>query len=542
MFNAIAQPFGWLLMTLYDLVNNYALALVLIAIIVKIILLPFQMKAKRGQLRQGRLQPKIAEIQKKHGANKQKQNEEMQKLYKEEGINPASGCLWSFIQMPIMIALFFAIRQPLTLMMGVARELLEEGGAIYVKLQEMNFVSTMSEYYLEIDQAQFITRHFEVFAPLSEQLQRISFNLGFLNLGQQPHWDFFWREDTDWSNSAIWLPGLILFLFPFVSGGAQFLSMSIMRKMNVSGTPEAAAGAAGNIIKFMPLMSVWFGFIFPAALSLYWTIGTVLQIGQDIWLTKRYTKILDEEDAEKEIIRKAKEAEMEAKRLETERLKAEGIAERNSNTSKRKKKKGSKQDKREKASEWEKKKSPADEKKEDSKEPGRVGDRPYARGRSYKPDRYTRHKKSSKKADKDSAETLDLTDEDIEVDGVAVEKKDEIELNDNAKTENKLIDDSSEDFNDNDDGLDGDDGDADDADDSDADGDDGSDTGSDVDDRGDSDDDNTGGDDYDSDDGDSGDGGDDEDSDDNDDTNENGKNINKSGTKNTEKFDTKRFD
>jgi len=136
------------------------------------------------------------------------------------------------------------------------------------------------------------------------------------------------------------------------------------------------------------LMSVVFGFMFPAALSLYWTIGTVIQIGQDTWLTKRYTKILDEEDAEKAEIRKVKEAELEAKRIETERRKAEGLAERDRSTSKRKKKKGKKEGKRERAADWEKKHAPSE--KEEKYEPGRVGNRRYARGRAYDPDRYSK--------------------------------------------------------------------------------------------------------------------------------------------------------
>ena len=72
MFSAIAKPFGWLMMGLYDLLNNYGLALIAFALIVKIILLPFQMKSKRGSMRQARLMPKMKEIEKKHGANKQK--------------------------------------------------------------------------------------------------------------------------------------------------------------------------------------------------------------------------------------------------------------------------------------------------------------------------------------------------------------------------------------------------------------------------------------------------------------------------------------
>jgi len=408
-FNPIARPFGMLLMFLYEQVHNYGFALILVAAIVKVLLLPFQMKGKRGMMRQSRLQPKIAELQKKHAANKQKLNEEMAKLYKEEGINPASGCLWSFIQMPIMIALFYAIRQPLTLMMGVASDMIQQGGRILTELASVGVTETFEGFYAQVDIAQAVSAHWDHFKNLGiEGLRYIEFNFGILNLAETPDWRYLLFWDVDWSNSAIWLPGIVLFCLPLISGGAQFISAGIMRKMNVAGSPEAAGGAAGSIIKFMPLMSVWFGFILPAALSLYWTVGTVLQIGQDIWLTKKYTKILDEEDAEKEKLRKEREAELEAKRLETERKKAEGLAERNQNTSKRKKKKGDRQGKREKAAEWEKKNAPADD-TEEKYEPGRVGNRRFARGRAYDPDRF------GEVTDDEDAQSTDTTDDEDDI-------------------------------------------------------------------------------------------------------------------------------
>ncbi|MDR2570244.1 MAG: YidC/Oxa1 family membrane protein insertase [Oscillospiraceae bacterium] len=451
MFNAIATPFGMLLMFLYGIVQNYGLALLLIAVVIKVLLLPFQMKGKRGMMRQSRLQPKIADLQKRHAANKQKLNEEMAKLYKEEGVNPASGCLWSFIQMPIMIALFYAIRQPLSLMMGIPRDLLGETGAITQKLQELNFTQKLNDFYMEVDIAQFISLpenwgHFMQWE--SEGLRQVSFYLAGINLADIPNWQFFWSPETDWSSAALWLPGLLLFILPLVSGGAQFISAGIMRKMSPTASPEAA-GSMGSIIKFMPLMSVWFGFILPAALSFYWTIGTVLQIGQDIWLTKKYTKILDEEDAEKAVIRKARDAELEVKRLETERKKAEGIAEQDSNTSKRKKKKSDKQDKREKAAEWEKKNAPPDQ--DDKKhEPGRVGDRKYARGRAYDPERFKKAgKKAKKKKKKDDEYIENENDDGIAVDYIDVEYT---EVTEETEAIEDSDDEDSDEYSDDDDG------------------------------------------------------------------------------------------
>lgn len=102
----IAKPFGMLLMWLYEFTSNYGIAVILFALIVKIILLPFQLKSKRSMMRTSLLQDKMKEIEKKHGANKQKYNEEVQKLYQEEGINPMSGCIWTLIPFPILIALY----------------------------------------------------------------------------------------------------------------------------------------------------------------------------------------------------------------------------------------------------------------------------------------------------------------------------------------------------------------------------------------------------------------------------------------------------
>ena len=383
MLNGIARPFGMLLMFLYDLVSNYGVAIFLFAIVIKAILLPFQMKSKRGMIQQARLQPKIAELQKKHGDNKAKINEEMMKLYKAEGVNPASGCIWGFLPLPIMLALFQVIRQPITIMMGVAAE---EYTAITELLQKLDFTTDLSSYYEQIAQSQFITKNFNLFESLSASLRKIDFNfVKGLDFGLTPQYDFLWNSDI--ARYGTWLAGFAIFLIPLISGGVQFLSAGINRKLNPpAAAVEGQAKSMNTMMMLMPLFSVYIAFITPAALGFYWTVSTVLQIIQDIWLTKVYTKKIEAEEAVKSEERRKKEAEIEAKRLETERKKAEGIVERNPNTSKRKKQKSGKQEQLEKAAEWQKKNTPTDE--ETVFEPSRVGKRRYARGRAYDPDRY----------------------------------------------------------------------------------------------------------------------------------------------------------
>ena len=112
MLDAIATPFGWLMMWLYELTDNFGWAIILFALAVALVLLPFMAKSKKSMMRMSRLQPRMMELQKKHEGNPQKLNAEMAKLYREEKCNPMGGCLWSLLPFPILIALYRAVVKP----------------------------------------------------------------------------------------------------------------------------------------------------------------------------------------------------------------------------------------------------------------------------------------------------------------------------------------------------------------------------------------------------------------------------------------------
>lgn len=373
-------------MRLYELVGNYGMAVILFALIVKVVLLPFQMKSKRSMMKTSRLQPQLKELQKKHGANKQKYNEEVSKLYKEEQISPMSGCLWSLIPFPIIIALFSAIRSPITIMMGVPKALLstdEPIGAIVQKLTELNFTTSIKNAYAQIAQTEFISEHFDSFASIHEKLREIDYSFLGMNLGETPDYTFLWS--TNWGDSTIWIPGLLLFMLPVVSGLLAFFSSRISMSMNSTGDPQQQS--AKTMMLIMPFVSIYFAFIMPAAIGVYIAASTLFAMIQDIILTKKYKAIMEIEDAEKNERKRIKAAELEEKRLETERKKLENSTAANPNTSKKKQQKTERQDQLEKAGEWEKKNAPAvSEPKEE--DPSRSGKRRFARGRAYEPTRF----------------------------------------------------------------------------------------------------------------------------------------------------------
>lgn len=391
MFEFITKPFGWLMMVLFEFTKNYGLAVILFALVVKVILLPFQMKSKRSMMRTSRLQPRLKELEKKHGANKQKYQEEVQKLYREEHINPMSGCLWSLIPFPIIIALFSAIRQPLTIMMGIAQEWIGEGGIIYNKIVELAtanvpdklaMLTNLKDSYIQIKQAQFISNNFEAFRSISDQLRQIDYTFLGMDLGAQPDWQFFWK--TNWSDSSVWGPAFLLFLLPIASGVLAYFSSKVSMQMSPAADGQQQSSNK-TMLLMMPLISVIFAFSMPGAIGVYIIASTLFAMIQDIFLTKHYTQIMDAEDAIKNEQQRIKETELEAKRLETERKKLENKTEINPNTSKKKQLKIERQEQIEKAVEWERKAEPAQNKEED---PSRVGPRRYARGRAYDPNRF----------------------------------------------------------------------------------------------------------------------------------------------------------
>ena len=131
----------------------------------------------------------------------------------------------------------------------------------------------------------------------------------------------------------------------------------------------------------------------PAAMGVYWIGNSVFGMVRDYVLTKIYKKKLDEEDAERNAARQAREKELEERRIETERLRAEGKTEKNANTSKKKIQQNEKQRNAERTAAIAKEERAARREmlgiKDAEKPASQVGNRRYARGRAYVPDRFT---------------------------------------------------------------------------------------------------------------------------------------------------------
>ena len=399
MWATITKPFAWLMIQLYDWTGNYGISIILFAFIVNLILTPFMAKSKKSMMRSTRLQPRIQELQTRHAGNQQKLNEEMQKLYREEGVNPMSGCLWSLIPFPILIALYSVIRQPLTRMMFITSDAVTALQNFFVSngwylaperadaYSEIKLAGIVHDHWADIQSA--VASGESAFSGVDlSRLKDVDFHFLGMDLGSVPNWKI-WNFDI--GDPKVFWPAFGLFLIPIVATLLSWLQM----KVGAQGNPQQDAQSAATMKTMnmtMPLMSLWFCFIMPAAMGIYWISNSTFGMIRDWILTKVFKKQLEVEDAERTAARKERERDLELRRLETERKHAEGTNEKNTNTSKKKIQANEKQKSNERKAALEREDRAARREQlgiEEAEVPAsQVGNRRYARGRAYDPDRF----------------------------------------------------------------------------------------------------------------------------------------------------------
>ena len=399
-------PFGFLLRILYQLVNNYGIALMLFTIFVKLILLPLTMKSKKSMMQMSRLSPYVQALRKKYANDPQKQNEAIQKLYKDENCSTGGGCLWSLIPLFILIPLYTIVREPIAYILGESEEVTKQIIEIIKAAAPEGTFAAKDSYYDQMIVAALIPQYTEqLLAQLPDlsatTLGGINFTFLGVDLARIPDFNVFaWKAFT-WANIGA-------FLLPVLSAGSQVFTSWISRKMNDSVITDEkgledketaknsdSAQMGKTMLYMMPVMTLMFGFSMPAALSVYWIIQGLTSTVIDIVLTRIYRKDYDAEDAArrlKALQEEAEEAEKERIRAERRAANPDGIT---ANTSKKKLQQQSQKEKEAAkaaaAREYAIRKGEYVEEDEVStpKTLSGIPDRPFCKGRAYDPNRYS---------------------------------------------------------------------------------------------------------------------------------------------------------
>ncbi len=404
----LSWPFAQLMLWLYGLTKNYGLTLFLFSLTINLVLAPFMAKSKKSMMRTSRLQPRIQELQKRHQGNQQQLNAEMQKLYQEEGINPMSGCLWSLLPMFLLFPIYRIVIMPISRMMYASSP---RAGEVVVEALKTFFTEQMgleltssgrSAFYVQIE----LTNLFHQYKDQALEWLRtaadpsgnalnlsnlvdVNLNSLGLDLGATPAVSTLWAGPYTWA-------AIGLFLIPIVSALLSWLSTKLSSKLNpqpAANANDQSQGMMKGMNLMLPLMSVWFCFLMPAAMGIYWIANSLFGMVREVILTTILKKKVAEEDAIREANRSERERDLEAKRLETERLRAEGKTEQNVNTSKKKLQANEKQKSEERKAALDRADRAARRERlgipEPEKPASQVGNRRYARGRAYVEDRFT---------------------------------------------------------------------------------------------------------------------------------------------------------
>ena len=290
----IVRPMGLILMAIWSLVHNYGLALILFTLVVKLILLPFMYKQKKSMKKMSLVQAESAAIQKRYAKNREKMNEEISALYEREGVSPMGSCALSFITLPIMMALYYAVRQPMKYMMGLSTDTMSKIAEAIGTTFDNSAISG------QIELAKLVHENWDkVSGFASEGLVNIDFNFLGLDLSATPQFTQL---------NALWL-------IPILSGGTALLSSWIMRKMQNKANPAAQENASAQMnstmntmLIIMPLMSVWIAFTLPASMGVYWVVNNVFTCIQEVALTWYILKFDKADDDVKTKERKRREA------------------------------------------------------------------------------------------------------------------------------------------------------------------------------------------------------------------------------------------
>ena len=295
----IIRPFGWLMEILYSLVNNYGLALLLFTVLTRIVMLPLSIKQQKSMAKMTVYNPLIQEIQKKYANNREKQQEEMTKLYTEYDIKPTMGCGPMIIQMAFVMVLYEVIRKPLRHFVGLSAEVYNSVVAAATTLMGSAGTAGAQATYHDafiINNIQSGGTDFVELIP-AELYQKILdldftvFGLKSMDLTQIPEFGWNW-----------------LVLVPVLSAVSMIASQFITSLV----TGQKMKGATGILMYGMSIWIGYLGFTLPAALSLYWFYSNVIGLVQSLVLRKFYNP---------EKFKAQIKAELEAKRAEKKRKK-----------------------------------------------------------------------------------------------------------------------------------------------------------------------------------------------------------------------------
>ena len=301
----INKPLGWILSTIASGFNgNFAVAVFIFTVIINIILIPLSIKSQKSSMQQTRVKPKLDELKKRCGDDRQKYSQGMQEIYSQEGVSMSGGCLPMILRLILMMCIYSVILSPLVYLSGAdsdkiknvdnvissaMADLKKENKEEYDKKvaitgwkekngrNQLNIIGIIRSDDDVLDGVLDEKEYAKVENDLADIKKKDSeSNIDYtfiskkINLTETPKFSF----DIFGAFKPIWLMPLIAFLSQLLS---SYMSLKMQKKIN----PDAPSMA--GMMYTMPLISLFIGFGLPGGVSFYWAcsslIGGFIQVG-----------------------------------------------------------------------------------------------------------------------------------------------------------------------------------------------------------------------------------------------------------------------
>ena len=307
---------GFIIENIYNFVQNYGLAIILFTIIIKLVLLPLNVRSQKAMRKQQKIQPVLQELQKKYANDQQKLQQETMKLYKENNISMMGGCLPMLIQMPILIGLYRVIQSPISYLLRVDwGDLADTANPVVQEIYRLrdamlnlgynlgNYVEAAADVIKKSGQIQ-LSRWADIIGANGSFLNGvtggehpwvINFNFLGLDLSNAPSAAFSKIMALDFSNWSI----IALLIIPVLAVVASLVSMKVTQAQtgqNKNNENSQATQMSKTMTYMMPVMTGFFTFTLPAGLGLYWIISSTVQIIQQLALNFYFDKKGEDED------------------------------------------------------------------------------------------------------------------------------------------------------------------------------------------------------------------------------------------------------
>lgn len=308
----ISEIFGYLLDWLYNVFNNYGIAILIFSVILRIILIPITIKQQKSMKKSAKLQAEMSEIQKKYKNNPEKLNQETIELYKREKMSPFSGCLSSILQIVIIFSVFWLVSQPLTYMKKIDKDLIEKysnemkesgynSNNSYIQIATIDYAETK---YQEIEKQleQEDVENKEELKQKQDDYNKLRLNMEFLgiDLSKVPT-----QSLNDW---RVYVIPVLYVLTSIASIKITTATQKNKQKKNIVVSEdgenneevdptEQMQQMSNSMMYMVPVMSVMIAIVAPLGLALYWLMSNILMIIERLVINKIMKKDNDEEES-----------------------------------------------------------------------------------------------------------------------------------------------------------------------------------------------------------------------------------------------------